>query len=121
MASITYFVREKNKNDGFEFELRVFDTSRWEIAASRGLGRWEPLLRPPGTWNFRKDGRRRGGYLFFHLDGSRSDPFVIALDEVPDDFLHGTFCSVDSGKGTLSPSVKDDIPIVWAVRGAGCV
>ena len=48
-------------------------------------------------------------------------PFEIALKDVPDDFVHGPFCSVDSGTGTLAVSVEEDLPIEWEIAGPGCV
>jgi hypothetical protein len=123
MATITY--RVKCSSQDFEFTLRVIEsgsTKQWEIGSARGMKGKELFLSPPGRWEYRMDQGRRG-FLFFFLDGPRSqDPFVIALDEVPNDYLRGPFCAVAAGKGTFSPPAnEDDIPIMWSVEGPGCV
>ena len=111
MATITY--RVKSPSQDFEFSLRVIEsgsTKQWEIGSTRGMKGKELFLSPPGLWEYRKEQGRRG-FLFFFLDGRSQDPFVIALDEVPDDYLSGPFCAIASGKGTFSPPANvDDIP-----------
>jgi hypothetical protein len=122
MATIAYGV--KGVNEDFEFTLRVFEgesDQQWEIERPRGLKGRELLLSPVGRWEYRMFERR--GFLFFFLNGPRSGaPFVIALNDVPRDYLRGPFCTAASGKGSLSPSVNEfDIPVIWSVVGPGCV
>ena len=127
MGKTVYAVRGRDKD--FGFNLEIFDNSRllaairgrWQITNSSGLGLWGALLGPPGEWSYRTGPAGRLGFIFFMLAGTNKLPFVIALDEVPDDYLRGPFCRVATGKGTLSPSVAEDVPIVWRLAGPGCV
>ena len=127
MGKVVYEVSGRGKIFGFSLEIiddfafSMGRRGRWQITKSSRFGQWESQLQPPGAWEYRQSDRGRLGFIFCQLAGQVKLPFVIALDEVPDDYLHGPFCSVATGIGTLSPSVSEDIPIVWRVTGPGCV
>jgi hypothetical protein len=126
MARVTYKIFGTRLGAQFSFDLAIDSEGagsllrgRWRISKAKGLGTLEAALTPGGKWQYRKF-PAQGGYLFLNAQG-RSLPFDIALDKVPDDYFHGPFCSVDSGTGTLSASVEEDIKIEWEVAGPGCV
>lgn len=120
----TYKIYGARQGAQFSFDVRITnessDRGRWRMSSAKGLGPLEPALAPGGNWQYRKRSSEEPGFLFLKVD-RRGMPFDIALKDVPDDFVHGPFCSVDSGAGTLTASVEEDIPIEWEVAGPGCV
>jgi hypothetical protein len=129
MARVTYKISGARLGAQFSFDLAIEGESRasllaargrWRMSRAKGLGPLEPVLAPGGTWRYRRDSAEEPGYLFLKAEG-RGLPFDIALNDVPDDYVHGPFCSVDSGPGTLAASVQEDIKIEWQVAGPGCV
>jgi hypothetical protein len=129
MAGVTYKIYGARLGAQFSFDLaiesdstaRLLATSgRWRISRAKGLGPLEPALAPGGTWQHRRASAEEPGFLFLKARG-RALPFDIALNDVPDDYVHGPFCSTNSGTGTLAASVQEDIKIEWEVAGPGCV
>jgi hypothetical protein len=129
MARVIYKISGARLGAPFSFDLAIEGEShasllatrgRWRMSRAKGLGPLEPVLAPGGTWRYRRDAAEELGYLFLKAE-RRGLPFDIALNEVPDDYVHGPFCSVDSGTGTLAASVQEDIKIEWQVAGPGCV
>jgi hypothetical protein len=128
MAGVAYKITGTRFGASFAFDLFIEDDGRsllgragqWRISGATGLGTLGPFLAPGGTWDFKTFPPGRG-FLFLHVDGRERSPFDIALDDVPYDYVHGPFCSVEGGKGTLSPSVQENIAIEWKVTGPGCV
>jgi hypothetical protein len=120
----TYKIYGARQGTQFSFDVAIAtessDRGRWRMSSAKGLGTLEPTLAPGGKWQYRRRSSDEPGYLFLKVNG-RGMPFDIALRDVPDDYVHGPFCSVDSGTGTLSASVEEDIPIEWEVAGPGCV
>ena len=120
----TYKICGERQGAQFRFDVAIgnesSDRGRWRLSSAKGLGPLGPALAPGGKWQYRKRSSEEPGYLFLKVDG-RGMPFDIALKDVADDFFHGPFCSVDSGTGTLSASVEEDIPIEWEIAGPGCV
>ena len=97
MARVTYKIFGERLGAQFSFDLAISsecsDRGRWRISAAKGLGPLGPALAPGGKWQYRK---RSGD-------------------------VHGPFCSVDSGTGTIAASVQEDIKIEWELVGPGCV
>jgi hypothetical protein len=92
---------------------------KWSGYSSKALGpQISDIVTPGGEWDFRKP---VGGAGFIFLTTSGRGSADIALDKVPDDFMHGPFCSSATGKGTLWPSPQESIPIEWTVQGPGCI
>jgi len=127
MAEVVYSISGTRFGTAFSFDL-ILETAdglvlgrkgKWRISKASRLDTLAPLLTPGGTWRFRK--YNAGGFIFLNAEGRERSPFDIALDNVPDDYVHGPFCSIETGKGTVSASVKEDISIQWRVAGPGCV